>query len=142
MNVTRTGCFPSFFAAVRPPKPPPTMTTCGTVGTVPGVFCLCSAIGGVPGCVEFVSVKVFYPFPQGLLIIFLLPGDFSHKHPILRRGRFIAPIADLSALGGCSYYPDYFLKLHYRPLVGVPISRLKHQNSYCASDNFDLYFQV
>jgi len=70
------------------------MTTCGTVGTVPGVFCLCSVIGGVPGCVEFVSVKVFYPFPQCLYIIFLLPGDFSHKHQVLRRGRFIAPIAD------------------------------------------------
>ena len=70
------------------------MTTCGTVGTVPGVFCLCSVVGGVPGCVEFVSVKVLYPFPQCLYIIFLLPDVFSHKHPVLGRGRFIAPITD------------------------------------------------
>src|SRR5438477_10130748 len=62
MSVTRKGCFPSFFAAVRPPKPPPTMTTCGTV---PGSFCLCPVTGDVPGCVEFVSVKVLRPFPSG-----------------------------------------------------------------------------
>src|SRR5258708_723624 len=39
-----------------------------------------------------------------------------------RRGRFIAPTADLSAPGGL---PDYFVKSHYRPPVDFPLTRLK-----------------
>jgi hypothetical protein len=38
----------------------------------------------------------------------------SQHHLTIRRGRFIVPIADLSALGGIFHYPDEIVKKHYR----------------------------
>jgi hypothetical protein len=42
-------------------------------------------------------------------------ADYADEqtHPIIRRGRFIAPIADLSALGGFSDIQMKRLILHY-----------------------------
>jgi len=80
-TVTRTGCLPSFFAASRPPTPPPTMPTCGTVG---GVSCPFSFIGVVPICVEIVSVIALRPL-QSLAVawppplIYQLFRDRRHR---------------------------------------------------------------
>jgi hypothetical protein len=43
-------------------------------------------------------------------------------NPETRRGRFIVPTAALSAL--IFQYPDYVVKLLYRPSVHYPLSRL------------------
>src|ERR1700727_1852382 len=53
MSVTRTGARASPFAAYSPPKPPPTITTCGTSDRRPLV------VGGISSL--FVAITSKYP---------------------------------------------------------------------------------